>query len=148
MTKQVWMTAAAIAALAACAGGGSTASPAVGAAPAAGVSVTVGQEFRLHTGETAAIGGASSSITFAGVASDSRCPAGVQCVQAGNAAVVLHVATAGAASRSLTLNTGTQPTEVPLGAQVLRLVSLAPAPPAGGTIAPSTYVATLCVCRQ
>ena len=134
----------------ACAGGGSTPSTRVGASPspAPGVSVTVGQQFTLHAGETAAVGGASARVTFASVASDSRCPSGVQCIQAGNAAVILNVSTGGGAPRPVTLNTGTQPHEVPLGSNVLRLVALAPQPPAGGTMEPSAYIATLCVCRQ
>ena len=146
----------------ACAGGSSgsgstTPAPAVPSAsagsPSAGISharlsVTMGQQFELEVGQSAAVAGVSSVVTFRAVANDSRCAAGNECVQAGNAAVVLNVATGGAAARAVTLNTTTPPRETALGNGILRLVSLAPAPVAGGTIEPSTYVATICVCRQ
>lgn len=143
----------------ACAGGGATTTPApatpapsVGATAGGGIagarlSVTMGQQFPLHVGQSASVAGVSSVITFRAVRNDSRCPTGTQCVQAGNAEVVLDVAPAAGAPSSLTLNT-TPPGERTLGNGILRLISLSPAPMAGTTIDQSAYVATLCVCRQ
>jgi hypothetical protein len=142
-------------AVTACAGGGTAASPTP--APAASVSaggsgarlsVTMGQMFPLHVGQTASVAGVSSDVTFRGVQADSRCPSGTQCVQAGNAEVLLEVATGGGAPVSITLNSTTPPREKALGNGILRLVSLSPTPLAGTTIEPSSYVATLCVCRE
>ena len=142
-------------ALAACAGGGTASPPSpppvtsVGAASGgAQLSVTMGQMFPLHVGQTATVAGVSSVITFRSVASDSRCPAGTQCVQAGNAQVLLDVAVSGGAPASVALNTATEPREKALGSGILRLVSLSPSPLAGTTIEPASYVATLCVCRE
>jgi hypothetical protein len=145
--------------LAACGGGGTTMTPppsspapAVGAtagvATGAQLSVTMGQQFPLHVGQSASVAGVSSVITLRAVRNDSRCPSGTQCVQAGNAEVVLDVARGGGAPSSLTLNTTTPPSETALGNGILRLISLSPAPLAGTTIDQSAYVATLCVCRQ
>lgn len=140
----------------ACAGGGATTTPApapsVGATAGGGItgarlSVTMGQQFSLHVGQSASVAGVSSVITFRAVRNDSRCPTGTQCVQAGNAEVVLDVAPAAGAPSSLTLNT-TPPGEQTLGNGILRLISLSPAPTAGATIDQSAYIATLCVCRQ
>ena len=108
----------------------------------------MGQMFPLHVGQSASVAGVSSLVTFRSVANDSRCPAGTQCVQAGNAEVLLGVSVSGGAPASVTLNTTATPRERPLGTGILRLVSLSPTPLAGTTIAPSSYVATLCVCRQ
>ena len=144
--------------VAACSGGGTTmtpppSSPAVGAtaggvATAAQLSVTMGQQFPLHVGQSASVAGVSAVITLRAVRNDSRCPGGTQCVQAGNAEVVLDVARGGGAPSSLTLNTSTPPSETGLGSGILRLISLSPTPMASTTIDQSAYVATLCVCRQ
>lgn len=53
--------------------------------------VPLGREFTLKPGETASIQSAGLRVTFVKVASDSRCPADVVCVQAGDAAVDLMV---------------------------------------------------------
>ena len=149
------LIAASLVALAACAGGGTASPPSLppaasvgAAAGAAQLSVTMGQMFPLHVGQRASVAGVSSVITFRSVASDSRCPAGTQCVQAGNAEVLLDVAVSGGPPASVALNTTTAPREKALGNGILRLVSLSPTPLAGTTIEPSSYVATLCVCRQ
>jgi hypothetical protein len=142
-------------ALAACGGGSystppaspSPAAPAVGPAPAGGnLSVTLGQQFSLHPGQSAMIGGASSVVQFTSVANDTRCESGTQCQQAGNAAVNFTVTTNGSPT-TVTLNTNADPKQVPLGQGNFKLVSLEPGPMVGGTINPATYVATVCVCR-
>lgn len=137
--------------LAACGGGTTVTPPPSAPAPAVGatqLSVTMGQQFPLHVGQSASVAGVSSVITLRAVRNDSRCPSGTQCVQAGNAEVVLDVSHGAGAPSSLTLNTTTPPSETALGNGILRLVSLSPAPMAGTTIDQSAYVATLCVCRQ
>ena len=143
--------------LAACAGGGMGSAPAASPSPARSVGapvtgaqllVTMGQEFPLHVGQSASVGGASAVITFRGVQNDSRCPADVQCVQAGNAEVMLEVVTRGGPPAPVMLNSTTPPRETALGNGILRLVSLAPARTASAAVEPSAYVVTLCLCRQ
>jgi hypothetical protein len=48
------------------------------------VAASLGQEFTLPVGKTAVIAGESLSIKFVEVTGDSRCPTGVQCIQAGD----------------------------------------------------------------
>jgi hypothetical protein len=148
------MTASLIA-LAACAGGGTASPPSPPPATSVGtasdgarLSVTMGQMFPLHVGQSASVAGVSAVVTFRSVSGDSRCPAGTQCVQAGNAEVLLDVTVSGGTPVSMALNTTTAPREKALGSGMLRLVSLSPTPLAGTAIAPSSYVATLCVCRE
>jgi hypothetical protein len=45
---------------------------------------SLGQEFTLLVGKTAVVTGESLSIKFVKVTGDSRCPTGVQCIQAGD----------------------------------------------------------------
>lgn len=148
------LIAASLVALAGCAGGGTASPPpppaaSVGSASSgAQLSVTMGQIFPLHVGQAASVAGVSSLISFRSVANDSRCPAGTQCVQAGNAEVTFDVSVGGAAPTGVTLNTTTPPRETALGNGILRLMSLSPTPLAGTTIEPASYVATLCVCRE
>lgn len=47
------------------------------------VNVTLGKEFTLTAGKTAVFSDASLKIKFVEVTADSRCPQGVQCIQAG-----------------------------------------------------------------
>ena len=62
--------------------------------------------------------------------------------------VLVEGAPRGRPPAPVTLNSTTPPRETALGNGILRLVSLSPSRTAAGTIEPSAYVATLCVCRQ
>jgi hypothetical protein len=64
--------------------------------PEADLYVNTGQDFGLRVGETAGVVASQTIdlIRFNGVTQDSRCPADVQCVQAGSATVLLSVQTA------------------------------------------------------
>jgi hypothetical protein len=48
------------------------------------INASLGQEFTLPVGKTAVVTGESLSIKFVKVTGDSRCPEGVQCIQAGD----------------------------------------------------------------
>ena len=49
--------------------------------------------------------GAGLSVTFSAVVSDSRCPPGVQCIQAGSAVITVSVTRPGSGPVGLTLRT-------------------------------------------
>jgi hypothetical protein len=49
------------------------------------IKVSPGNEFTLPIGKTATINGENLLITFEKVSADSRCPTGVECIQAGSA---------------------------------------------------------------
>jgi hypothetical protein len=105
--------------------------------------VAVDEDFDLAAGATATIDGGSFTLTFDKVAEDSRCPTGVQCIWAGNGAVVLTVAPPGAASYSVTLNTTLTPHAATAGPYQIGLVGLKPYPKQGSVIPAASYVATL-----
>jgi hypothetical protein len=67
--------------------------------------VALGEAFSVKVGESVSVAGAGVSVTFSARVSDSRCPVGMQCIQAGNAVVTVAVTRAGAAPVTLTLNT-------------------------------------------
>jgi hypothetical protein len=56
-----------------------------------GIKASLGQEFKLPVGQTAAITGEDLKLKFDGVTADSRCPKGVQCIWAGEAKVQLSI---------------------------------------------------------
>ncbi len=90
--------------------------------------VAVNQEFSLQQGQTAEVAG--FTITFRGVANDSRCPIGVFCITAGNAEVQLLV------DSVITLNTNHVPESATLGSYDLQLIELTPHPDRTGVHEP------------
>lgn len=68
-------------------------------------SASLGETFFVAAGESVSVAGAGLSVTFASVVSDSRCPPGVQCIQAGNAVISVTVTRPGAAPATLALDT-------------------------------------------
>lgn len=80
--------------------------------------------FSVKVGETVTVEGEGLSVTFVEVRSDSRCPSGVQCIAAGNAAIAVTVAKAGTAPATLTLNTFDSPTSAQYGRYKVDLVLL------------------------
>lgn len=59
----------------------------------------------MKVGESVSVAGAGLSVTFTALVSDSRCPPGVQCIQAGNAVITVALARPGSAPVTLTLRT-------------------------------------------
>ena len=68
-------------------------------------SVALGETFSVKVGEPVSVTGAGVSVTFTALVSDSRCPPGVQCIQAGNAVITVALARPGSAPVTLTLGT-------------------------------------------
>jgi len=107
----------------------------------------LGQPFELRASETAAIDGLR--VSFEGVGEDSRCPTGVQCVWAGDAAAAfaLEISPAAAVHRTLHTN-GRFERQVEYEGFVIRLEDIKPYPKDGATIAPADYRAVLVVTRR
>ena len=115
-------------------------------APSAPSGVPMGREFTLAPGQSATVGGLT--VVFAGVGSDSRCPADVVCVWAGEALVNVSARVPGEAEATLSLRAGARAgEEAAYAGYTIRLVSLAPYPRASKPIAPGDYRATLTVSR-
>ena len=105
----------------------------------------VGSEFTLELGERATLDAVHASVRFLAVSEDSRCPSQVQCVWAGDGAVVLEIAPAegDAAEDTLHTNPESGPGGVVLAGYALKLLRLDPYPDTPGEVAPEDYRATL-----
>ena len=108
------------------------------------------REFKLRAGQQVSVKGTRLRIRFVKVENDSRCPTGVACVWAGNAAVRLWVST-GQGGNTLTLNTNKSPSladEAQYRGYKLKLVELSPYPRSGRKIVAGSYRATLLVSKE
>lgn len=85
--------------------------------------VTAGRDFHLSVGQQVALSD-GSTLRYAGIANDSRCPPDVQCIRAGDADVLFDHAFQGSTHR-VTLNTE-HLRATTLGAWQLQLIDLAP----------------------
>ena len=86
-------------------------------------------------------------LRFDGVASDSRCPIDVVCIQAGDAVLRVHARRLPKAEASLVLHTQLSGSSAAFQGFVVALVELKPVPKASESIPPGRYVATLKVTR-
>lgn len=92
---------------------------------------TAGQPFSLAVGEMVTVD--ALDVTFVAVREDSRCPEGVDCVWAGNAAIELALAEAGAEPARIELNTNPDfATRATYRDHVVELLELHPRPRAEG----------------
>ena len=105
---------------------------------------TLGAPMRLSPGVEADLG-EGRSLAFLAVTGDSRCPADVQCVWAGEATLQFEWTEPGQLQRvALVASPATGSVALPNGYR-LRLLSLEPAPRSTRPIAQSEYVATVTV---
>ena len=114
------------------------------------VRVCLGQEFNLRVGQQAEVDGGRFKIRFASVANDSRCPADVTCVWAGNAEVLIEAKASGSRA-SLKLNThggANFPKEGRHRQYIVELVALSPNPRKNGGTKATDYVATLVIRKK
>jgi hypothetical protein len=110
--------------------------------------VRLDSNVELKAGQSAAVTGESFTLTFERVASDSRCPVGVQCVWAGDAVVRLAVTGPKGEPGTVELHTQQLAREATFQGFKIRLVQLLPAPSASDKIPADRYVATLVVSRS
>ena len=103
--------------------------------------------FEVKAAEVAIVHGLR--ITFEGVSEDSRCPEGVSCVWAGDAAATFTLEKPPAAALQRTLHTsGRFARQTELDDFIIQLEDVRPYPKEGATIAPGDYRATLLVKRR
>jgi hypothetical protein len=122
-------------------------SPVVGGVTAT-IEASLARDFVLGPGQAASIEGTSVAVLFRSVTADSRCPVDVQCVWAGDAAVLVTVSSGSAGDeRDATLHTGLEPKATTVGGDEIRLTGVEPAPHSGTPIPPSSYRVTLRVTR-
>lgn len=137
-------------ALAAACGGAEPAGSTAGSTPDRQVDLRAGldEPFRLPYHGRADVRDGALRVEFRAIAEESRCPADVQCVSAGNAAAVFGIDAADGGTATITLNTLRGPREAAVQGYRVRLDALDPAPAeAGVPIDSAAYVATLTVRR-
>jgi hypothetical protein len=104
-----------------------------------------GEPFALGFGDRVTLGEVSASIRFAEVSDDSRCPTQVECVWAGDGAVLLEIMPTVGDVTAETLHTNPEsgPRSTIIDLYELALVRLDPYPEVPGGIAAEDYRATL-----
>jgi len=121
-----------------------------GAAPntLAKTKAQLNSEFRIKVGQQVTI--KKLSIKFSAVNSESRCPTGVQCIWAGNAAIAVEISKKNKKPVPATLNTntGVQPNELDYKGYKIKLVGLNPYPKINEAIDEKDYEVTLIVTRE
>lgn len=103
------------------------------------IEASFGKEFILPLGKTAAVGDENLTFKFVEVISDSRCPSGVECIQAGEAKCSMHIVYHGAVSDVVFVQGGG---DVPSFGELNSydvMYKLEPYPEAGKEIAESDY---------
>jgi hypothetical protein len=108
--------------------------------------VPLGEEFTLKPGEWAAVQGTDLRVSFDKVVEDSRCPADVVCIRAGEAVVALQ-ASGKDGNTQVQLRTVEGGNEASAGAYRVRLARVEPYPLASRPIAPADYRTVLEVTR-
>lgn len=107
------------------------------------------QPFTLRVGEAARIANGDLDLFFRRVAADSRCPAGVQCVWAGEAVVALEGRILKAPPESFDVKlSADSPVPAVFDGYRIRLTKLDPYPAHGTTPDTTAYVATFIVQKR
>jgi hypothetical protein len=111
------------------------------------VHAPAGQDFRLAQGQTGTVDGEPLVVRFTGVLEDSRCPAGRQCIRAGEARIQVELRVPGHEAEDVSLATDPEPRRyASYEAYDVHLVALDPLP--SPDVARPRYVATLRVTKH
>lgn len=97
------------------------------------------ETFTLRAGHQKRVARGELNIKFVNVIEDSRCPVGVNCIQAGNAKIQIKVTDRRGQTKTMELSTNKDPKGDRLGAYAINLVNLAPQPRKDGK--PTRYTA-------
>jgi hypothetical protein len=106
-----------------------------------------GVAFDLPVGKTAALNGNGTRITFKQVKEDSRCPADVTCVWAGDASIELTISRNGSSDDTKILSLSPANSEARSGDLQIRFVGLTPVRRQADGNTPRAYVAQLVINR-
>lgn len=107
------------------------------------VIAALGDTIRLTAGGAAEIAAAGLRISFEGIAEDSRCPSGVECVWSGDAAARLRISTGEGGGAPLELHTHVEPREAAHGEYRIALLAVEPYPAYGEQLEESEYAVIL-----
>ena len=117
---------------------------ACGARQPSALAAPLDARFTLAPGAMTTISGTELVITFDRVLEDSRCPAGVYCIQAGDGVIAITVTQRGGTTGSYQLHTAPNGTRSAVhGGVTITLEDLMPTPTASRATPPQDYRATL-----
>ena len=118
-----------------------------GAAPATDSrAVDLGAEFTLAPGETVFVKAAEMNVRFVAVTEDSRCPADVTCIWAGEVKVSLEIRESSQAVSQVEISAGAGSTVA--GGYSVTVARVEPQPVSTTRIAPGDYRVTLKIEKQ
>jgi hypothetical protein len=120
----------------------------VGACAAAQRPSALNEDFELAAGRSIRVADTDLVVRFDRVERDSRCPADVNCITAGDAVVVLGLASARETERLYELHTTSGDATAVHAGYLVTLVALNPVPLSTRTLRAGDYVATLRVARE
>jgi hypothetical protein len=111
-------------------------------------SVSLNQPFTLKVGASASVGTGRVLVRFERVLKDSRCPADVQCIQAGEAVVQTRISRRGQEPETIDLSTNPRANTAEIGDNVLELTALDPVPLVSRQTRPEDFRATFVLTRK
>lgn len=104
-------------------------------------------QVKLHVNQQKLVYRGKLKIRFVSLVEDSRCPADVNCIWAGNAKIKIEVRKYGSATKTFELNTNLADKTARFENYEIMLVSLAPHPRSNIRINQRSYTATLSVTK-
>ena len=105
------------------------------------------ESITLKAGKNARARHSGLTLRFVEVTEDSRCPAGLACVWAGNARVKIQVVNRGGGTKTLEANTTMGPKGDQFDGWAIELVSLTPRPTKKGKPGAKSYIAAFTITR-
>lgn len=118
------------------------------------LTVPLDRPFALHVGQAARFANSDLELAFRRVASDSRCPLGVQCIQAGDATLTLEGRIQRGQSEAFEVRlpggagSADSTASRPYDGYRIFVLALEPTPVAGSPADTTAYVATLRVVKR
>lgn len=112
------------------------------------VEARAGGEVTVKINRARAVSKTKLTIQFVSLLEDSRCPAGAQCIQAGEARIKIQIKNGKGARRTFEIGTRANNQTVSFAGYAIRLVDVAPHPAANVRIDRSGYKATFEAVRE
>ncbi len=105
------------------------------------------QQIKVLINRQKAVPGSKLTIKFASLIEDSRCPVDTNCIDAGNAQIMIKVSKSNGAAQTFELNTNSAPQGVISAGYKINLVALNPEPATNIRINRNGYTATFTVTK-
>ena len=112
------------------------------------VSIQLNTQFDLTAVQTGRLDSAELTVRFWDIREDSRCPIDVNCIQAGQAKVVLRASNGGPETAELILSTAPGVDQVTFDGHSFKLVGVKPEPVSTRTLEMDDYVLTLLIRQE